>query len=136
MLSCGNQNDIDRFIDMMQSHHYIQVISDVTRHGNDDTTPSLIDLIWLNQLNNFNSAVIKTGITDHHTICIQVPFLNNKNPLQKIKLTFRDCSTNYHDIFQNNLENFDWDSLRNDDVDSYTYNLMSALNSIYQNVFL
>ena len=119
----------------MRSHHYIQVISDVTRHGNNITTPSLIDLIWINQLSAFNSAIIKTGITDHYTIYIQIPFVCIKKPVEKIKITFRDCSDSYHEVFQNNLENFDWVSLRNNDVDTYTYNFISALNNIFQTSF-
>ena len=135
MFAYGTQNVTDRFIDMMRSHHYIQVISDVTRHGNNITTPSLIDLIWINQLSAFNSAIIKTGITDHYTIYIQIPFVCIKKPVEKIKITFRDCSDSYHEVFQNNLENFDWVSLRNNDVDTYTYNFISALNNIFQTSF-
>ena len=135
MLFYDIQIDISILVDVMQSHHYIHVISDVTRRGNDHTISALIYLIWTNQLINFNSGVIKTGVTDHHTTFIQIPFVCNKKHTDKIKIHFRDCSANYHEIFQNNIENYNWDSLKSHDVDTYTYNFINALNSIFQKSF-
>ena len=121
---------------MMQSHHYMQVISDVTRRGtNSDNNPSIIDLIWINQFTNYNAAVIKTGITDHFTLIIQLPFLCDKNSTEKIKITFRDCSLNFHENFENDLMNFPWNSLKNNDIDVFTNNFVSTLNAIFQKCF-
>ena len=92
-------------------------------------------MIWTNQLNNLNSGVIKTGVTDHYTTFIQFPFLCNKKHTDKIKIHFRDFSANYHEIFQNNIENYNFDSLRSHDVDTYTYNFTNALNDIFQKSF-
>ena len=136
MLSFGNDGNIDRLVDMMQSHHYMQVISDVTRRGtNSDNNPSIIDLIWINQFTNYNAAVIKTGITDHFTLIIQLPFLCDKNSTEKIKITFRDCSLNFHENFENDLMNFPWNSLKNNDIDVFTNNFVSTLNAIFQKCF-
>ena len=66
----SNDGDVDRLVHMMQSHHYLQTITDCTRPGTARSMPSLIDHIWINQICSHNSGVIKTGITDHHTLFI------------------------------------------------------------------
>ena len=124
--------DIDRLVHMMQSHHYIQTISDFTHPETTWSAPSLIDHFWLNQIRSHNSGVIKTGITDHHTLFLQLPFSLKKSNSSKIKITFRDCSDNYQFIFINNLSAFDWQTIKNDDVNIYAGNFSAALNDIYQ----
>ena len=69
---------VDRFIDMMRSHHYIQTITDITHPGSDLSASSLIDHIWINQLTSYHSGIIRSGITDHYTTFIQIPFTSKK----------------------------------------------------------
>ena len=131
----SNGSDIDRLVHMMQSHHYIQTINDFTHPETSWSAPSLIDHFWINQISSHNSGVIKTGITDHHTLFLQLPFSLMKSSSSKIKITFRDCSDNYQIIFINNLSTFDWQTIKNDDVNIYTENFCTALNEIYQKSF-
>ena len=101
---------------MMHSHHYLQTITDITRPEIGHSAPSLIDHIWINQISSHNSGVIKTGITDHHTLFLQLPFSLKKSNSDKIKITFRDCSDYYQSIFGNNLSTFDWQQIKSDDA--------------------
>ena len=126
LLSSGG--GIDEFKDMMHSHHYLQIITDVTHPGTDFSAPSLIDLIWINRLTIYNAGLIKTGITDHYTLFIQLPFLCHKPNSQKIKVTFRDCSLANQETFENNLSLFDWDTVKDVDINLYTTNFIFALN--------
>ena len=127
--------EIHGFVDMMRSNHYIQVITDVTHPGNDLSAPSLIDLIWTNQLCNYNSGIVKTGVTDHHGTFMQLPFRSVKSVQDKIKITFRDCSAANERIFENKLSVFDWSTLKSNDINMYGLNFISALNTQYQQCF-
>ena len=117
----SNDGDVDGLIHMMQSHHYLQTITDNTRPETAWSAPSLIDHIWINQICSHNSGVIKTGITDHHTLFLQFPFSLNKSNSSKIKITFRDYSDNYQDSFSRNISNFNWQLIKNDDVNIYLH---------------
>ena len=79
--------------------------------------------------------MIKSGITDHHTIFIQIPFLFQKNNSNTVKLTFRDCSEPNSIIFEESLRNFNWDGLKSTNVNDYTQNFNTALNDIYRESF-
>ena len=127
--------DVDRFIDMMRSHHYLQTITGVTHPGIFGASPSLIDHVWLNSLYTYSSGVIKTGITDHHTIFIQIPFITKKSISKNIQLKFRDCSEMYQIQFQNKVSNFNWENIKSNDVNEYTEKFVASLNKIYQESF-
>ena len=131
----SNDSEVDRLVQMMHSHHYLQTISDFTRPGTSRSVASLIDHIWINQICNHNSGVIKTGITDHHTLFLQLPFSLKKSNSTKIKICYRDCSDDFQSTFRNNLSTFNWHLIKNNDVNIYTENFCKALNDIYQKSF-
>ena len=132
----SDDGDVYRFVDMMRSHHFLQVITDVTHPGIiGHSNSSLIDHVWLNSLCNYSSGVIKTGITDHHTTFIDLPFISHKSNSKKIEIKFRDCSTSNQQLFEFNLQSFDWESIKSNDVNTYTNNFISTVNNIYQTSF-
>ena len=131
----SNNGDADGLVHMMQSHHYLQTITDITRPETTRSAASLIDHIWINQICSHNGGVIKTGITDHHTLFLQLPFSIIKSPSTKIKISFRDFSDNFQANFRSNISNFNWQQIKNVDVNIYTENFCSALNDIYQKSF-
>ena len=130
-----NDSEVERLILTMQSHHYLQTITDFTRPETARSVASLIDHIWINQICSHSSGVIKTGITDHHTLFLQLPFSLKKSNSSKIKIIFRDCDENYQTIFRENISNFNWNEIKNDNVCIYTENFCSALNDIYRKSF-
>ena len=131
----SNDEDVDGLVHMMQSHHYLQTISDATRPETTRSAASLIDHIWINQICSHSSGVIKTGITDHHTLFLQLPFSLIKTNSDKVKITFRDFSDIYQTNFCNNISNFNWHQIKHDDVNIYTENFCTALNDLYQRSF-
>ena len=131
----SSNSEVDRLVHMMHSHHYLQTITDFTRPETARSVPSLIDHIWINQICSHNSGVIKTGITDHHTLFLQLPFSLKKSNSTKIKISFRDCSDHYQTIFRDKLSAFNWQQLKNDNVSIYTENFCNALDDIYQKSF-
>ena len=126
--------DVKMFIEMMRSHHYIQVITDVTHPGINQAASSLIDHIWLNDLSYYNSGILKTGITDHYTLLVQIPFIPN-SPSKLYEIKFRDFNSNNHNIFKERLINFDWNTIRSDDTNQFTSNFLDNLNKIFQDSF-
>ena len=81
----SDSDDVGGFTDMMRSHHYLQTITDVTRPSINQSAPSLIDHIWLNRFSNYSCGILRTGVTDHHTLYLQVPFASNKSNIEKNK---------------------------------------------------
>ena len=125
---------VKKFVDLMRSHHYLQIINYVTHPGINQATPSLIDYIWLNDLSYYNSGILKTGITDHYTLLVQIPFIfNNDSSLFEIK--FRDFSSVNHNIFEEKLSNFDWNTIFSEDINQFTSNFLDTLNTTYQDSF-
>ena len=133
----SDAGEVERFIDLMQSNYYLQVISGITRPGLNHSTSSLLDQIWVNvnQLSNHYAGVVKSGVSDHYAIFIQIPFIFSKQTYEKIKITFRDCSTENQQVFENNLRDFNWDNIQSDDVNIFTQNFTFALNDIFQKSF-
>ena len=131
----SDSGDVHGLVDMMRSHHYIQVITDVTRPGINQLNSSLIDHIWLNSLRNYNCGILKSGITDHHTLFIQLPFVSPKSCSERIKITFRDYSPGNQHAFENNVRNFDWETIKSIDINQYTLNFIESLNTIFQNSY-
>ena len=127
--------DVDGFVDMMRSHHYLQTIADTTHPGHGVSAPSLIDHIWINQLCTYNSGVVQTGISDHYTLYIQLPFLTKKSNQEKIKITFRDCSCYNQIKFTDSIRNINWNVVRMNDVNLYLNNFISKVNEKYQENF-
>ena len=131
----SNNGDVDRFVDMMRSHHFLQTITGITHPSINNSAPSLLDHVWLNNISNYNSATIRSGVTDHYSTIIQLPFICKKNLHDKIKITFRDCSIENQNIFENKIANFDWETIRSPNPETFLQNFISILNLSYQASF-
>ena len=72
------------------------------------------------------------GITDHLTTCILLPFQHKNHQIEKIKISFRDCSTVNDNTFENKLRNFNWNEIKSYDPEIYLQNFISSLNLLFQ----
>ena len=131
----SNGGGSERFLDMMHSHHLLQTISGITRPSINNSTGSLLDHIWINNISNFNSGIVKSGITDHHTTFIFLPFTCKSSKKEKIKISFRDCSSVNQENFELKIRVFDWNTIKSDNPESYMQNFISTLNILYQESF-
>ena len=132
------ENSTNRqYFDTFQSHHYFPVISEFTRFSPcDNTQPSLLDQIWFNSLNLFNSGVISFDTTDHCPTFLQFPVsLSQTSENEFLKITFRLNNQVNRDTFRQRLIDFDWNSLDSDDVCTRTLNFTRKLDSIYCSTF-
>ena len=131
----SNGGEADCFVNMMRAHHFLQTISDITHPATNHSAPSLLDHIWINAITNFNSGLIRSGITDHHTTFIHLPFNCRSDNSEKIKLLFRDCSDENKIIFENKLRDFHWENIKSVNPDLFVQFFLSNLNQIYQDSF-
>ena len=126
---------VDIFIDMMRSHHFLQTINDATRPSLNGSTPSLLDHIWINNISNYNSGIVKSGISDHHTTFILLPFNCKSNLDEKIKISFRDCSPENQLNFEQKIRDFNWDSIKSNNPETYMQNFIDSIDLLYRDSF-
>ena len=135
------QNAItSNFVETLQSHHFFPTISIPTRYPpnvNSNIQPSLLDQIWVNSLNIYNSNVISYDITDHCPITLQLPIptsnIPDKNEL--VKITFRVNNEVNRERFRQLIMDFDWNGMNPQDINSRTENFTRKLDSLYCSSF-
>ena len=106
-----------RFVGTLQSHHFFPVISKPTRFSpNDNCQPSLLDQIWFNSLNIFNSGIISYDITDHCPTFLQfsLPVSQISNDNEFIKITFRISNLENRERYRQVIMNYDWTNIDSD----------------------
>ena len=106
----------------MYSSHFIPVITDATRCNNNTSSirDSLLDHIWVNQLFSYKSGIVINDLTDHYPTYIQLPFTNRSKCNEKVKVTFREASSENESAFLNLVNNFNWDLIKTTDPNTYT----------------
>ena len=130
------QASID-FSNLMYSQHYLPLISKATRFSPVDTeVPSLLDHIWINSHSTIPQlcGIVELDITDHLPTFVNL-VSNLDLPSKKMKITFRLQNQAQKDIFKFNLEQFNWNSLKSPDVDTYVQNFLDQINLIFCNSF-
>ena len=128
-----NSNNVLNFVETMRTHHFLQSITDITHPGiiGRNSNASLIDHIWMNRLSTYSSCTVRTGLSDHYGIYVQLPFFSSKASSKKLKLNFRDCCEVNQITFREKLQNFNWMSIKSEDTNVYTRNFVSTLNTLY-----
>ena len=125
---------ISSFISNMQSYHFIPLILKPTRFPpNNNSSPSILDQIWTNRINTYFSYIIMNDFTDHLPSIIRsvLPNFPNSHPNDTIKISFRDKSETNHSAFSQYLENFNWNPVRNSDLNVFVGNFIEKLNEAY-----
>ena len=134
---CSQSNDVQRFIEFMQSYHYLPVISKPTRFPpNNLSLPSLLDHIWTNKISIYNSGILLNDLTDHCPTYYKFPHSNpESNSNSKIKISFRHQNDDNRTKFKQSLESFDWNLVKSDDVNIYCDNFVNTLNRLFCEAF-
>ena len=127
-------SDSENFSNFLYSYHFISIINKPTRfpHGNSISNPSLIDHIWSNSMLQFHGGIVLNDATDH---CPTFMFVKLNIPIEisqtKIKISFRPDNTENKNKFKVNVENFDWSSISDENVDVYVNNFVNTVNNLY-----
>ena len=123
------------FSNLMYSQHYLPLISKPTRFSPvDSEIPSLLDHTWINCHIPQTCGIVELDITDHLPTFLNL-ISNLDLPSKKIKITFRLQNQTQKDIFKFKLEQFNWSSLKNPDVDTYVQKFLDQINQIFCNSF-
>ena len=137
---CLLQNNFNnsQFVNTFQSHHYFPVITKPTRFSpNDNHLPSLLDHIWYNSLNIFESGIVSFDLTDHCPTFLQIPLpnLDSVDNNDNVKITFRLNNETNRDCFRQKVRDFDWASLSSNNIDVYVEKFSKKLDDLYCSSF-
>ena len=129
--------DSNILVNSLYSHHFISVINKPTRFPTITShTPSLLDHIWTNNLNYSDSGIVLSNITDHCPSFINFKFDSSNNvSSSRTKISFRVSNETCKTLFDRALQNYNWNSLMNDDINVYVENFIKALNDLYNECF-
>ena len=129
-------SNVNSYLNMMRSYHFIPIISKPTCYPVNSGSPSILDHIWINKISDFHGGVILTNITDHCAVYIHIPVnLDNQPSTGNRKVKFRLINDALVLKFRNIVANYEWSSLCSDNLDEFAENLISKLNSIYCTCF-
>ena len=127
---------VREFVCTMQSLKFLPCLTRPTRYPNLSQNCSLIDHIWINTLDHFQSGIITYELTDHLPTFLCLPFLNREDSCSKIKIVFRNHNTNFINNFLTRLEYFDWrEILLENDVHLKWSKFSETVNFIYTDTF-
>ena len=122
----------ESFINFMQSLYFIPKITKPTRFSPiAGISPSLLDHIWINST-NLNPSGILSSFTDHCITFIGISCLSRqKNHKYFIKIPFRPFSEFNLNRLTNYVTNFDWESIRSDNVNVCMSSFIEKIDYFY-----
>ena len=106
---------VQNFVNLMFEFSMIPTINKPTRKTS--YTATTTDIIITNSIfdNNFESAIIKTDVSDHFLIIFSVKLKAASSPKNHVDqfICKRDFNENLLNLFKQNLFETSWDSLKN-----------------------
>ena len=132
----SNEGSTECFINNMQSHHFLPLITKPTRFDpSNNSRPSVLDHIWYNKFNYKKCNLILSDFTDHLPICITFPLTTVKTINDKIKISFRVHDPGCKEKFHNLLSSFEWEHIKSEDADLYASSISETINELYTKSF-
>ena len=120
---------------LLFSHHYTSIITKSTHFSQvNGVLPSLLDHVFLNKNCSYRCGILELDITDHLPTFLNLNY-DSVDTNEKIKIQFRLINDSSKISFKNLIENFNWNSIANENADIYTENFISALDNLYCNFF-
>ena len=133
LLNENSPNDI--FFNCMRSFLFLPAINKPTRFPViPGQNPSLLDQIWTNSPLFNSPGIISIDITDHLPVFIyfRSTILDDND---RIKITFRNRNEFNNVIFFQKISNFDWNTIKSENVSEFALNFMETINKIYCETF-
>ena len=134
-----SDEDTDKFIECMRSYHYLPLITKPTRFpANDQSQPTLLDMIWTNSIEITSAGIIDYDLTDHCPTFIQFPTSHidyNDDSSLKIRIVFRDISESNRLEFSRKLSTIDWSLIYSENLNANCENFITILNNLYCDTF-
>ena len=112
LLHCNENANCHDFLDIMLSHNFVPLTKKPTRVT--DSTSTLIDNIFVNNLANITTGVIVSDISDHYPIYALLSDFR-VNSRDKFCSSIRDFSDTKLSKLRERLSSLDWSSVYNTD---------------------
>ena len=116
--------------------HFLPTITKPTRFpctANQRGNPSLLDHIWINNLDPYMSCILSTEVSDHCPTFLKLS--HTKINSNKVKISFRDKSSRNVQEFERRLYSETLVDYSIQCISKRTENFMDRLNRIYQQSF-
>ena len=128
--------DVLSFVNLMQSNHFIPIITKPTRFPPNDNLieSTLLDHMWFNCLEMYSSGILLFDITDHCPVfsCFSHGIVDMPSSVKiKFRLISDDLICNYVD----ELGKVNWNFSHLNDVNDRTAHFLRTINSIYCKCF-
>ena len=131
-----NDYETRAFINNLTAKHFMPTINKPTRFSPNSVNASTLDHIWINKPTAYESGIILNDLTDHCPTFIKIPTLTTTNSTEKVKVSFRQINdTESMQNFKMKLCNFDWDTIKSDNVNDYFNYFSRTLNSLFCSCF-
>ena len=128
----GDNPTKDIFVNFMRSFNLFPTIDKPTRFSNNHD-PSLLDNLWTNSTHLNTSGIVSVDFTDHLPIFIFFDTVSTSH--EKVSIKFRNRSEHNRELFFHKVFNFDWNLVKNDDLNLYVSDLMHKMNEIFCDSF-
>ena len=126
----NTDNNTQDYINSMNTLHLFPTINKPTRITEDSAT--IIDHIFINKPTNYTSGIILDNTTDHMPTFIRIPVNKKSFNSNKVKITFRQTNDPDSKLrFKQNLNNFNWSTIKTDDAEQYMNSFITTLDDIF-----
>ena len=123
------------FMNILYTNHFTPLITKATRFSPiQGEVPSLLDHIWINKLKPNAAGILNIDISDHLPTFVKIYF-NSAVSNERVKIQFREINDGNKIKFKHLLSQFNWDSIKSQDADLFTDNLIETLNNLYCSAF-
>ena len=127
----SDNNHISNFMNEMYSLHFLPKILKPTRFPTGNFySPTLLDQVWVNYIDNCTAGIIWSDITDHCPCFLRIN-ASVAQPTDLVKLTFRKYNSNNVDNFVDNIFGVNWSEKLVGSVDSKFEVFLQTLSEIY-----
>lgn len=132
---CQESPSSNLFLNTMHSMYFLPIITKPTRFPAEtlNQDPSLLDHIWLNCVQMYNSGIFLTDITDHCPTFVILPGLLHSD--SKVKMSFRSQNPNCIKKFVDMVSSASWNFSELQSVGDRTSRFISVINSMYRKCF-
>ena len=79
--------------------------------------------------------MITIDFTDHSPCFLIFKDVKGYTDDEKVKISFRLVTDEYKNVFKTKVEKYNWESIRNNDIDVYVHNFTTTLNKLYCDSF-
>lgn len=135
LAQCDTNTDAQSFLDLMHSNSLIPLINKPTRTT--DTTETIIDNIFCNNLSGHNSSgILLNDVSDHFPIFCSIETHQSQTPSAKSTYNFRSYNEASKQAFADRIQSENWNSVyASQDAQNAYSSFAATVSDAYLNCF-